>query len=87
MVPVGMDNIITKKILKTNNNIIQKLSEYIEFDVNLIINEDNDYAYVFGGAIRDILAEKEIHDVDILCLPTCAKKVERTILEQGYVYS
>jgi len=68
-----------------NNKIKQKLTEYLEFDVDLIINETNDYATIFGGAIRDIIANKEIHDVDILCLQESEKRIRNTIKEQGYI--
>jgi len=68
-----------------NNNIKQKLSEYLEFDVNLIINTQNDYATIFGGAIRDIIANKEIHDVDILCLSESEQRIRNTIEEHGYI--
>jgi hypothetical protein len=87
MVQVETDNIIERRFLKTNNKIKKELSEYIEFDLDLIINKTNDYAYVFGGAVRDVLAGREIHDIDILCLPTCAKNVAKTLEEQGYKYN
>lgn len=69
-----------------NKLIKEKLKQYIGFDIELIINETN-VASVFGGAIRDIIANKEIHDVDILCLPHSAKRIESVLNNQGYIFS
>ena len=67
--------------------ISEKLSSYIGFDIKLIINERNDYATVFGGAIRDIIANMKINDIDILCLPKSSVSVEKTLKEQGYIWN
>lgn len=50
------------------------ISKYLNMDVDEIFNV-GDYIAIFGGAVRDSLAQKEIHDVDILCLSESAKKL------------
>jgi tRNA nucleotidyltransferase/poly(A) polymerase len=41
---------------------------------------------IFGGAIRDIIAEQQINDVDILVGAQSSRLVELTLKEQGYTY-
>jgi len=48
-----------------NQKIKEKLDQYLEFDSSEIFRHC-DLARIFGGAIRDILAEKDINDIDIL---------------------
>jgi len=69
---------------KLEKKIEDKLSEYIGFDIKEIINNDIDMAHVFGGAIRDIIADKEIHDVDILCMWESMRKLEPILIKNGY---
>ena len=64
--------------------IEQRLSEYIGFDIKEIINEKSDAVHVFGGAIRDIIADKEIHDIDILCLFESMRKIIPVLERNGY---
>lgn len=66
-----------------NKLIKNKLTEYIGFDIDLIINEKND-ASIFGGSIRDIISNKKIHDIDILCLPNSSKRIENILFNNGY---
>jgi hypothetical protein len=49
-----------------NEKIKKRLDEYLEFDSGQIFRHC-DLVRIFGGAIRDILADMEIHDIDILC--------------------
>lgn len=71
--------------MKLNKIIKDRLTEYIEFDISNIINIENDYASVFGGSVRDSIANKEIHDVDILCLRKSLINIEKTLLSEGYI--
>lgn len=69
-----------------NDLIKEKLTEYIGFDSGLLFRYV-DYLVVFGGAIRDIIADKSIEnitDVDILCLPQSRKKIIETVKDNGY---
>jgi len=69
---------------KLEEEIEQKLSEYIGFDIKEIINKDIDMAHVFGGAVRDIIAGKEIHDVDILCMYESMRKITKILEKNDY---
>lgn len=65
--------------------IKQYLDEYIEFDSDIIFN-NTDYAVVFGGSLRDIVAGEShfIKDIDIMCLPISKRRIHNILLEQGY---
>jgi hypothetical protein len=64
--------------------ITERISDYIEFDVNEIF-EQGDFITIYGGAVRDSIANLDIHDVDILCMPDSAYKLRQYIEnEQGY---
>ena len=58
------------------------ISEYIGFDVHELFLSD--YVTIYGGAVRDSIAELEIHDVDILCMPHSANKLKSFLLTKGY---
>jgi len=58
------------------------ISEYIGFDVHELFLSD--YITIYGGAVRDSIAELEIHDVDILCMPHSANKLKSFLLTKGY---
>lgn len=78
--------------------IKEKLDEYLEFDSKLLFNRtpiQNEYEYsvkvkrlvrIFGGAIRDIIADQPINDIDILVGAQSSKLLEFTLKEQGYTY-
>lgn len=66
------------------NKIKEKISEYLSFNIDEIINNDIDNTYIFGGAIRDIIANKEIHDIDILTLPESMYKIQNILDINGY---
>lgn len=71
-----------------NRLIKDKLTEYLEFDSELLFN-NTDYLVIFGGAIRDIIADKSIKnitDIDILCLSMSRDKAIRIVEENGYKY-
>ncbi|MCK9417705.1 hypothetical protein M0Q97_13765 [Candidatus Dojkabacteria bacterium] len=65
------------------SKVANSISEYIEFDVNEIFNA-SDYITIYGGAVRDSLAELEIHDIDILCMYNSARKLYKFLLTKGY---
>jgi hypothetical protein len=66
------------------NKIEKRISDYIEFDVRELFNV-SDYITIYGGAVRDSLADLEIHDIDILCMPDSAHKL-REFLKDKYNY-
>jgi len=63
--------------------ILTDISEYMGFDAKEIF-EQGDFIAIFGGAVRDSLAKKEIHDIDIACLPESAYHLKDFLLEKGY---
>jgi len=69
-----------------NKYVKERLDKYLEFDSDLILNNKNLLIRIFGGAIRDIIAKKEIHDVDILVSSLAFSVVKRIIEEQGYYH-
>lgn len=80
-------------------NIKEKLDDYLEFDSSKLFIDES--VRIFGGAIRDIIAEQEINDIDIL-LGLNPKRVigtgehniqfnryseiEKVLLEEGYIH-
>lgn len=70
-------------ILDFNKKIKNRLDDYLEFDSDLLFNL-TDYCEIFGGAIRDSLAETEIYDVDILCLSKSANQIVSILEKNGY---
>lgn len=67
------------------HKIKQKLDEYLEFDSKLILNY-NLLSRVFGGAIRDIIADVKINDIDILIGAKSFKVIRKVLIENGYSY-
>jgi len=47
--------------------------------------ELDNYISIYGGAVRDSIADMEIHDVDIMCLPQSANKLNN-FLKEKYDY-
>lgn len=77
---------IDKKYIK------QRIDEYLEFDSDILLRPTPDtktpilLIRVFGGAIRDIIAGKEIHDIDILVGSETFNWAKEILKEQGYYY-
>lgn len=69
-----------------DDRIKQKLSEYLEFDSDKLFKDKYNLIRVFGGAIRDIIADLPINDVDILCGSKAFKFVEFILENNGYTY-
>ena len=61
-----------------------KISEYLGFNMSKIF-KTGDYIAIFGGAVRDSLADKEIHDIDILCLPESALSLSKFLTDDGFI--
>jgi hypothetical protein len=71
--------------LKDLQDKVEKgISDYIGFDVREIFNQ-SDYISIYGGSVRDSIAGLEIHDIDILCMPSSAHKL-RSFLKNKYNY-
>ncbi len=62
--------------------IKERLDEFLEFDSNILFF--NPLIRVFGGSIRDSIANLEIHDIDIMCGSKSVEALESILLRQGY---
>lgn len=67
-----------------SNKIKNELDSYIEFDSSELFFDRT--VRVFGGAIRDIIAEMTIHDIDIICASKSAIILDSILKEHGYHY-
>ena len=68
---------------KLQDKVEKRISDYMEFDIKDLF-EVSDYITIYGGAVRDSLADLEIHDVDILCMPDSARKLRIFLNTKGY---
>jgi predicted nucleotidyltransferase len=77
------------------DKIKKELDIYLEFDSDLIFKTtptvDEKVTHrrlirIFGGSLRDIIAEKSIKDIDILVGSKSISSLERILTENGYVY-
>lgn len=66
-------------------NIKNRITDYIGFDVDKLLNA-GDFVTIFGGAVRDSIADLEIHDIDVLCLWESMRKCEQLLEIEGYVF-
>lgn len=72
------------------NDIVEKLNNYLGFDyMDLYRNQNyNDFIYIYGGCLRDIISNNIINDVDIMCSTKAANDIIIPILlENGYTKS
>lgn len=67
-----------------SDKIKLSLDSYLEFDSSELFRPD--LVKVFGGAIRDIIADMPIHDVDIISASRSAKRLETILESNGYHY-
>jgi hypothetical protein len=63
--------------------IKKSLDEYLEFNSNELF-KNSDYITIFGGAIRDIIADQPINDIDILTLPVSMVTAMAVLEKHGY---
>jgi len=81
------DDILKEIGTKMGNSIKPKLDEYLEFDSKLLFNSPNNLVRVFGGAIRDSIANKTINDVDILCGSKSINYINDVLSSNGYKFN
>lgn len=78
-------NETTRNIVDTTNSIVDtvktKISDYLGFDINHLLFDTNDSAFVYGGAVRDSIANLPIHDIDIMTLPRAARALSQTLID------
>jgi hypothetical protein len=76
-----------RDIAVTQEDKIRKsISDYLEFDSDELFKSKFNLVRIFGGAIRDILAEQPINDVDILCGSKALRYIESVLEQNGYQY-
>ncbi|NBP58141.1 hypothetical protein EBU71_16715, partial [bacterium] len=66
--------------------IKSRLDDYLEFDSDKLFQNKFNLIRVFGGAIRDIIADQPINDIDLLCGSRAVKFVEFVLEKNGYIY-
>lgn len=67
--------------------IKEKLDKYLEFDSDELFDKKwVDFASIFGGAIRDIIAgdSDKINDIDIIGLPISLNNISKTLEYHNY---
>lgn len=62
--------------------INDRLNEYLEFDNSILFFDP--LIRIFGGAIRDSIADEKINDIDILCGAQSIRRLEFILEENGY---
>jgi hypothetical protein len=62
--------------------INDRLNEYLEFDNSILFFDP--LIRIFGGAIRDSIADEKINDVDILCGAQSITRLESILEKNGY---
>lgn len=65
------------------NRCVTEISNYLGFPASTLL-EAGDYLTIFGGAVRDSLAGKEIHDIDIMSLPKSAHLLSKKLEELNF---
>jgi hypothetical protein len=63
-------------------NIFNYINKFVNFDIKEIFNFGD--PIIFGGAIRDSLADKEIHDVDIITIGKTFEKIDNFLKSKKY---
>lgn len=62
------------------------LDEYLEFDSSKLFKNNFNLVRIFGGAIRDIIADQKINDIDIICGSKAIKYIEFILENNGYQF-
>ena len=73
-------------MIHMENEIREKLSQYLEFNCDSLFQDKWYLIKIFGGAIRDIIAEQPINDVDILCGSRAFSYVGSILERHGYKF-
>jgi hypothetical protein len=68
-----------------NSKIKYYLDKYLEFDSDELFR-NADLMLIFGGCLRDIIANQKIHDIDILCGSKSCKQLHELLERNGFSY-
>jgi hypothetical protein len=71
---------------KLEKKVYTKLSDYLGFEVKFLL-QNTDYSIIFGGAIRDIIGNVEINDIDIMCFGNSYRMTKQNLEDNGYFES
>ena len=66
------------------NKIKNRITHYLGFEVDELLNQ-GDFVTIFGGAVRDSIADMDINDIDVLCLWESMRKCEILLEQKGYI--
>lgn len=66
------------------NICTNRISDYLGFDISNIF-KCGDCIHIFGGAVRDSIANSEINDIDILCGPDSANNLVTFLKNIGFI--
>jgi len=67
------------------NKIKKNISLYLGFNVDELLTA-GDYVTIFGGAVRDSIANMKIHDVDVMVLPNSMTQCINLIIDKGFIF-
>ena len=62
----------------------RRISDYLNFSADKLLEHTD--AFIFGGAVRDSIADLEIHDVDILALPRATQSITSQLSVRGFTH-
>lgn len=68
-----------------SDKVREKINEYIGFNSDELF-PINSLVRIFGGAVRDAISDREIHDVDIIVGSGSLDYVENILTKNGYKY-
>jgi hypothetical protein len=63
-----------------------KIDDYLEFDSHILFKNKYNLVRIFGGAIRDSIANQPINDIDIIVGAKALKEIEFFLENKGYHY-
>ena len=66
------------------NIVKERLSNYFGSNINELLSPAKGDAIVYGGAVRDSIANLKIHDIDIMALPKASRIVAEKLLQMGF---
>jgi hypothetical protein len=66
------------------DKVKHRIDEYLGFNSDELFKTGD--PMIFGGAVRDSIADQEIHDIDIMCGPMTYRNLHEFLLTKDYKY-